>query len=283
MSRTPSGHFSIEAATALLGPIDFLVEEGFLRGRVCVYDNAHAALLLKGKGIEGSRFEPLRGQNFPVERYDTVLSFYRPESFFDPAKNDIVMDVSALLAPGGRAYFIMEHDRENFARRLALKGEDLHRYNREAMLFREIWNTGTAEIYEYIPYTEIYQGNEKASPFFSIDEPRGLITESAAAFAILDKYPVSPGHTLIIPKRVTADYFDLSWPEQEACWKMVAKVKAILDASFKPDGYNVGINVSEAAGQTVPHVHIHVIPRYTGDVEEPRGGVRGVVPGRRSY
>ena len=110
-----------------------------------------------------------------------------------------------------------------------------------------------------------------------------MIVESATAYAIFDKFPVSKGHALIIPKKHCADYFDLTFREQSACIFMLNKVQEILANKFKPDGFNVGINICETAGQTVPHVHIHLIPRYKGDVENPRGGVRGIIPNKQKY
>ena len=107
--------------------------------------------------------------------------------------------------------------------------------------------------------------------------------ESATAYAIFDKFPVSNGHTLIIPKKHCSDYFELSLKEQSACWFMLNKAKEILTKEFSPDGFNVGININEVAGQTVSHVHIHLIPRFKGDVKEPRGGVRGVIPEKKDY
>ena len=103
------------------------------------------------------------------------------------------------------------------------------------------------------------------------------------AYAIADKYPVNPGHALIIPKRHLANYFELTFREQQACWFMLNYVKELMDAGFHPQGYNVGINVGTTSGQTIDHVHIHLIPRYAGDVERPLGGVRGVIPERKEY
>jgi diadenosine tetraphosphate (Ap4A) HIT family hydrolase len=107
--------------------------------------------------------------------------------------------------------------------------------------------------------------------------------ESADAFAFADNFPVSPGHTLIVPRRHAAGYFDLTAGEQAELWALVNRCRGILEADYHPDGYNIGVNVGEAAGQTVFHVHIHLIPRYRGDVDNPRGGVRGVIPGKRTY
>ena len=121
----------------------------------------------------------------------------------------------------------------------------------------------------------------KPCPFCNLEIEKILETEMS--FAIYDGFPVNEGHALIIPKRHTANYFDLSLEEQKDCIELLNRVKAIVQEKYNPAGFNVGININEAAGQTVPHVHIHLIPRYEGDVEEPRGGVRGVVPGRKEY
>ncbi|MFZ4058010.1 MAG: HIT family protein [Ferruginibacter sp.] len=120
-------------------------------------------------------------------------------------------------------------------------------------------------------------------PFCKLDETRKLIIQSEAVFAIFDKFPVSNGHALIIPKRHCSNYFELSLNEQIESWNLLSKVKDILTEALNPDGFNIGININESAGQTVPHVHIHLIPRYKGDVVEPRGGVRGVIPDKRDY
>lgn len=124
---------------------------------------------------------------------------------------------------------------------------------------------------------------DNGCPFCGLDEGRVVVAESEVAFAIYDKFPVNPGHALVIPKRHCADYFELSVEEQEGCWRLLNEVKRLVADRFSPDGFNVGINVGAMAGQTVPHVHLHLIPRYRGDVEEPRGGVRGVIPARQQY
>jgi len=125
---------------------------------------------------------------------------------------------------------------------------------------------------------------DKNCPFCCIGkDEREIILENESAVAIYDAYPVNKGHALIIPKRHCANYFEMSQTEKIDCWELVDKVKVVIDRLYHPPGYNVGINVNETAGQTIFHVHIHLIPRYVGDVEEPRGGVRGVVWERRGY
>ena len=102
-----------------------------------------------------------------------------------------------------------------------------------------------------------------------------LIAVNRSAVAFFDKYPVSQGHALVIPKRHEGNFFRLLPEEQLDVWKLLNEVHLVLSDMFQPDGFNVGINVAEAGGQTVEHAHVHLIPRYGGDIEDPRGGVRG--------
>ncbi len=110
-----------------------------------------------------------------------------------------------------------------------------------------------------------------------------LILENELAWARYDKYPVSPGHILIITKRHVADFFDTTIKERSALNDLLEEAKKKLDQEYSPDGYNIGVNCNTAAGQTVMHLHIHLIPRYQGDIDNPRGGVRGVIPDKRIY
>jgi len=110
-----------------------------------------------------------------------------------------------------------------------------------------------------------------------------IIIENESAFVHPDTYPVSPGHCLIIPRRHIAEYFEATADEKLAIWQLLDEVKPIIDQKYGPDGYNVGVNIGSAAGQSIPHLHIHVIPRYAGDVENPQGGVRGVIPHKQKY
>jgi diadenosine tetraphosphate (Ap4A) HIT family hydrolase len=118
-----------------------------------------------------------------------------------------------------------------------------------------------------------------ASPFLHVPET-DWIAANALAFAISDRFPVSLGHTLVVTRRVVVSWFDATAAERAALLDLVDTVRQRLDVSHRPAGYNVGVNVGEAAGQTVAHLHVHVIPRYRGDVDDPRGGVRHVIPGK---
>jgi len=111
-----------------------------------------------------------------------------------------------------------------------------------------------------------------------------IVVRNDLCYARWDKFPVSQGHLLVIPFRHTPDFFSMTDDERRATVDLIGECKKIIEEpSPTPDGYNIGFNVGEAGGQTVMHCHCHVIPRYAGDVENPRGGVRGVVPGKRGY
>ncbi|MEM5295435.1 HIT family protein [Burkholderia sp. JPY481] len=110
-----------------------------------------------------------------------------------------------------------------------------------------------------------------------------IVDRNDAGVAVRDAYPVSPGHTLIISSRHVGSLFELSTPEREQLFSLIDRAKGVLDEQYRPDAYNIGINDGVAAGQTVPHLHIHLIPRYKGDLPDPRGGVRWIIPKKADY
>ena len=129
----------------------------------------------------------------------------------------------------------------------------------------------------------VSQTIEGECPFCNGFDEKRIIYQDSSWVAVYDSYPVSKGHVLLIPKRHVKTYFDLNYIELASVGVTIGVIKLILDKKFKPDGYNIGINCGESAGQTVPHCHIHIIPRYKGDVEDPRGGVRGCIPSHMRY
>jgi len=122
--------------------------------------------------------------------------------------------------------------------------------------------------------------NQSNCPFCDTSES---VLKNDFAYVRYDKYPVSKGHMLIVTNRHVRDYFELNQDEKIALQNLLEQAKQLLDKELKPDGFNIGINVGEAAGQTIWHVHIHLIPRYAGDMSQPAGGVRGVIPGKQKY
>ena len=119
-------------------------------------------------------------------------------------------------------------------------------------------------------------------PFCTLPTER-IINKSQHGLIIRDGYPITPGHTLVIPRRHVDSFFNLTADEKLDLLGLLDIAKEGVDSEFNPDSYNVGINDGPAAGQTVPHLHIHLIPRYTGDVADPRGGVRWIIPDRADY
>ncbi len=119
-------------------------------------------------------------------------------------------------------------------------------------------------------------------PFCWLPAERILET-NARALAVPDAFPVSAGHSLVIPRRHVVTFFDLTKEEVSAVHELLCWLKDRLDDNLKPEGYNIGINVGAASGQTISHVHVHLIPRYAGDVMEPVGGVRNIIPSKGRY
>lgn len=118
---------------------------------------------------------------------------------------------------------------------------------------------------------------------FCNPKPDEIIAETELALLITDSYPVSPGHSLVIPKRHIKTYFECTAAENREFHELVLRGKQYAEENHSPDGYNIGCNNDLAAGQSVFHLHIHIIPRYLGDVENPKGGVRWVVPKKSQY
>lgn len=107
--------------------------------------------------------------------------------------------------------------------------------------------------------------------------------ENEYAIARFDDFAVTEGHLEVIPKRHIKDWWEASLEERIAIFELIDDMKKIVDEKFNPDGYNIGMNLGEMAGQSIMHLHVHLIPRYKGDVENPRGGIRGVIPQKQNY
>jgi diadenosine tetraphosphate (Ap4A) HIT family hydrolase len=118
----------------------------------------------------------------------------------------------------------------------------------------------------------------ESCPFCQRVEGGAVERATLLAASFPDAFPVAAGHTLVVPRRHVASYFELLPEEVAALWALVGEVQSVLAARLAPDGWNVGVNIGAAGGQTVDHVHIHVIPRFRGDVVDPRGGVRWILP-----
>ena len=162
-------------------------------------------------------------------------------------------------------------------------GDHLARVGRLArteVLSLDVWGEEYSKISRAVKY---WQNHPMASCPFCDLPPARIVLRNEWAYTVRDAYPLAPGHTLVIPHRHVGSFFELEPHEQQAMLELASESRRSLDREFKPDGYNLGINDGAAAGQTVPHVHLHVIPRKNGDVEDPRGGIRWVLPEKARY
>ncbi len=283
--QNPNSHLTVKERQEPSFPVRYLLKGGYLGGRILDFGCGLGVDVdfLRQKKFEVVAYDPYYFPEPPQGKFDTILCLYVLNVLLPEEQAHVLMAVSELLKPEGRAYFSVRRDIRRDGFRMHFKhGVPVYQCTVK-LPFRSIFCSESAEIYEYRHYNQYPHPNPHNCPFCSPESQREILTESATAYAIFDKYPVSPGHALIIPKKHVSDYFKLSMHTKTALWIMVERVKDLLKDRFDPDGFNVGINIGEAAGQTIPHVHIHLIPRYQGDVANPRGGIRHVIPGKGIY
>lgn len=277
-------HLTAKQRMSLSFPVRWLWQNGLLKGRIldfgCGFGSDVKLLYEKDMDICGydKHFFPEK----PKGRFDTIICSYVLNVLQPDEQPYVLMDICEMLNKSGIAYYVVRRD-------ILYEGFRMHKIHKQTtyqcnvlLPFKSLFINKFCEIYEYRHYN-VVKNNNSDCPFCCPDGEMGLITETARTFAVFDKYPVSLGHGLVIPKRHVSDYFELSVCEQRACWIVVNRVKEILTQEHQPDGFNVGVNVGNASGQTVPHVHIHVIPRYNYDVCDPTGGVRNVIPEKGNY
>ena len=281
----PNSHLTAIERTSLSYPARILLNQKKIVGKVLDFGCGIGkdVELLQQKGLDIVGYDPFYFPEFPTKKFDTILCFYVLNVLLPEEQAEVLMNVSHLLKPNGNAYFAVRRD-------IHYEGFRIHKVHKKVtyqclikLAYLSIYKNENCEIYEYEHYTTLNKGNTDLSPFLIGDETRELIVETATVFSFYDKFPVSKGHSLIVPKRLVSNYFDLTLKEQTACWIVANKVKTILQEKYNPDGFNVGININEDAGQTILHSHIHIIPRYKGDVENPRGGIRGVIADKKEY
>lgn len=231
-------------------PAKFLLAKQLLKGKILDFGCGLGkdVKLLQAKGFDITGYDPHYYPQYPSEKFDTIICFYVLNVLFPEEQAQVLMKVSNLLKPGGKAYYAVRRDikREGFREHYVHKKPT---YQCMVKLpFNSIYANDNCEFYEYTHYN--HQKHSSSNCIFC--NPRTsltILTESATAYAIIDGYPVSKGHTLIIPKRHISNYFELSLKEQSACWMMANKVQEIISQKFAPDGFNVGMNINKYAGQ----------------------------------
>lgn len=276
-------HLTAKERIYLSFPAQLLLEKNLIKGRVvdfgCGFGNDVKSLQQKGFDIRG--YDPYYLPQYPNDKFDTIICFYVLNVLLPEEQANAMMDISHLLKPGGKVYYALRRDlnKEGFREHYIHKKPTYQCI--VELPFKSIHLDEYCEIYEYTHYN--YQRNSSNQCIFCNPHKNiTLLTESATAYAIFDGYPVSKGHVLIVPKRHVANYFELPFKEQSACWFMANKVQEILSQEFQPDGFNVGMNINRDAGQAMMHANIHIIPRYKGDALGAKSGIRNVVPRRKT-
>lgn len=260
-------------------PAKYLWRNKLLKGDIldfgCGWGNDVKLLGQKGFNIQG--YDPYYFSEYPQQKFDTICCFYVLNVLLRETQESVIMSISQLLKPNGKAYFAVRRDlkKEGFRKHYVH-----HKPTYQCLVklpFKSIYLDESCEIYEYRHYNQIKHSPQKCifcHPYSQLT----FLTESTLAYAILDGYPLTKGHSLIIPKYHTANYFELSNKQQTACWQMVNQVQEIISKKYQPDGFNLGFNVNQAGGQKVMHAHIHLIPRYQGDNQGKKHGIRCVIP-----
>lgn len=271
-------HLTAIERTDLSFPARFLFQKNYLKGEIldfgCGFGNDVKLLQQKGLKIQG--YDPFYFPEYPQQKFNTILCFYVLNVLFELDQAQVLMEISHLLKAGGKAYFAVRRDlkREGFREHYVHKKPTYQCLVK--LPFTSIYLDEYCEIYQYTHYNQ--QRNCQYNCLFcNPSKQLKLITESAHCYAMFDGYPISKGHALVIPKRHIANYFELPFSEQSACWLMVNQVQAILTKEFKPDGFNVGMNINQAGGQKMKHTNIHIIPRYLGDTTHHKSGMRSVI------
>jgi len=233
-------------------PAKYLWEQNLLQGKLldfgCGFGND--VKLLHQKGFDIAGYDPYYFPVYPENKFDTILCFYVLNVLFPEEQAKVIMEVSHLLKPGGKAYFAVRRDlkKEGFREHYIHKKPTYQCIVK--LPFKSAHLDESCEIYEYVHYNH-QRNSTNHCIFCNPHKQLTLLTESATAYAMFDGYPASKGHVLIIPKRHVANYFELPFREQSACWFMANIVQDILNKEFQPDGFNVGINIHKDAGQSV--------------------------------
>lgn len=260
-------HLTAKERESISFPARHVLNKGLLIGEVLDFGCGFGkdVEVLKDRGIDIVGYDRHYFPSYPQKQFDTIICFYVLNVLMQEEQTRVLMEISQLLKPTGKAYFAVRRD-------ITYEGFRTHKIHQKPtyqcnviLPFVSIFKNESCEIYEYRPFNQrLIDQTGVSCPFCNPTSDSTLLAESATAFSMLDKFPVSKGHALIIPKRHVDNYFDLSFREQSACIFMLNYVKEILQKKYEPDGYYVFINVGKSAGQLIDHVHIELIPRYGG-------------------
>lgn len=267
-NNNPNSHLTVKDRVKPSLPVKALLERKLITGSVldfgCGLGMDISFLQKKGFCVIG--FDPHYKPSYPEAKFDTILCNYVLNVLLPEEQSHVLMAVSELLKPGGKAFFSVRRDikRNGF---LYNPKQKVKTYQCNVVLpYKSIFRTENCEIYQYQHYTFLNNGNVTISPFFEGKSEKKLITESALAFAISEKHKISSSPVLVMPKRKIANYFDLSQHEQTACWLVINRVQEILKKKLRPEGFTIVMNIGKVYGQDIEHAHIQVIPRFNNNL-----------------
>ncbi len=283
MAKSNNSHLTAKERDRISFPTRWLESNNHLKGSILDFGCGFGAdvLALKQKGYVCEGYDKFYFSEYPQLKYDIIICQYVLNVVEDAIQQEIIMEISQLLNPNGIAYFTVRRD-------IKYQGYRVHKIHKKTTFqtnvilpFNSVFKNAFCEIYSF---TRKVDNPISSECIFCRPSPKlKFIAESTHAYAVFDGYPVSNGHSLIISKNHISNYFELTQKEQFHLLLLTNYVKRFLQKKFNPDGFNVGININTVAGQSVSHVHIHIIPRYKGDVKNPKGGIRHVIPGKGFY
>ncbi len=283
MKQSDNSHLTAKERTKMSFPTDWLKRNYHLKGEIldfgCGFGTDVSELNKNGYRCVG--YDKFYYPDYPKEKFETIICQYVLNVLQPNEQHEVIMEISQLLKPNGVAFLTVRRDVKFEGFRIH-KIHKLPTYQCNVILpFKSVFVNEFCEIYAF---TRIIDNPKPSQCIFCRPSSNlKFIAESVYAFAVYDGFPISNGHALIILKKHIANYFELTQKEQFHLLILTNFVQRFLQKEFNPDGFNVGININHAGGQSIPHVHIHIIPRYKGDVQEPKGGVRNVIPSKGYY
>lgn len=268
--KNKNSHLTVKDRKMPSLPVRFLFERNLLIGDILDFGCGLGKDLefMKKNNYNAIGYDPFYNPVYPSKKFDTIICFYVLNILLPEEQTHVLMSISELLKPSGKAYFAVRRDikRNGF---IFNPKKNAETYQCNVILpYKSIFLNKNMELYEYSHYTFLNKGKSEISPFFSNDELLELITESATVFAIYAKPHLKTGNALIIPKRIVSDFFELAEKEQYACFMVLKRTKSIIQKEINPDGFRIEINIGEIAGQTINHSHINLISKSKEELND---------------
>ncbi len=263
-SQNPNSHYTVRERVGPSLPVRLLFASGLVTGRVLDFGCGlgQDVKFLSEQGLDVIGYDPYYAPDIPTGRFDTILCIYVLNVLLPEEQAYVLMAVSELLNPSGRAYFAVRRDIAKDGFRLHLK-HHVPVYQCSVRLpYQSKLKTGHSEIYEYHHYNQRVH-SENGCNFCYPDAQDVLITESATAYALLDQDATLPGRAFIIPKKHEKDYFELSVHTRTACWMMVERVKKMFAEKFHPNDFEICVHTGNGDGSDLEHTYIHLISRFS--------------------